>query len=56
MPLHIRTHLRSIAMQADYGRRIRRWSLWFAVIPVLVFFLIVQRKLVSGLTSGAVKG
>jgi len=25
-------------------------------LPVLVFFLIVQRRLVSGLTAGAVKG
>ena len=25
-------------------------------IPVIVFFLIVQRRMVSGLTAGAVKG
>jgi ABC-type maltose transport system permease subunit len=25
-------------------------------VPAIVFFLIVQRKMVSGLTAGAVKG
>jgi ABC-type maltose transport system permease subunit len=25
-------------------------------LPVVVFFLLVQRRLVSGITSGAVKG
>ncbi|MFD6698627.1 MULTISPECIES: carbohydrate ABC transporter permease [unclassified Microbacterium] len=40
--------------QVNYGATIAA-SVIFS-LPVLVFFLLVQRKLVSGLTSGAVKG
>jgi N,N'-diacetylchitobiose transport system permease protein len=42
------------AFSVDWGG-IMAASVIYAV-PALVFFLIVQRKLVSGLTSGAVKG
>ncbi|MET0235983.1 MAG: carbohydrate ABC transporter permease, partial [Kibdelosporangium sp.] len=42
------------AFAVDWGG-IMAASVIYAV-PALVFFLIVQRKLVSGLTSGAVKG
>jgi N,N'-diacetylchitobiose transport system permease protein len=42
------------AFSVDWGA-IMAASVIYAV-PALVFFLIVQRKLVSGLTSGAVKG
>ncbi|MFE6736374.1 carbohydrate ABC transporter permease [Microbacterium sp. NPDC057650] len=38
----------------DYGSQMAA-SLVFSV-PVIVFFLIVQRKLVTGMTAGAVKG
>lgn len=40
--------------QVNYGATIAA-SVIFS-LPVLVFFLLIQRKLVSGLTSGAVKG
>jgi N,N'-diacetylchitobiose transport system permease protein len=42
------------AFSVDWGG-IMAASVVYAV-PALVFFLIVQRKLVSGMTSGAVKG
>ena len=31
-------------------------NLLIAVVPVLIFFVIMQRNIVSGLTSGATKG
>lgn len=40
--------------QVNYGATIAA-SVIFS-LPVLVFFLLIQRKLVSGLTTGAVKG
>jgi N,N'-diacetylchitobiose transport system permease protein len=42
------------AFSVDWGG-IMAASVIYAV-PALIFFLIVQRKLVSGLTAGAVKG
>ncbi|MFD4958727.1 carbohydrate ABC transporter permease [Microbacterium sp. NPDC058389] len=44
----------STSNQIDYGATIAA-SVIFS-LPVLVFFLLIQRKLVSGLTAGAVKG
>ena len=38
----------------DYGGLMAACTLF--ALPVVVFFLIVQRRLVSGLTAGAVKG
>ena len=37
----------------DYGAMIAASSIFS--IPVLIFFLLMQRRLVSGMTSGAVK-
>jgi N,N'-diacetylchitobiose transport system permease protein len=37
----------------DYGAMIAASSIFS--IPVLIFFLLVQRRLVGGMTSGAVK-
>lgn len=42
------------AFGTDWGATMAASSLF--TIPVLIFFLIVQRRLVSGLTAGAVKG
>jgi N,N'-diacetylchitobiose transport system permease protein len=42
------------AFGTDWGGTMAASTLF--TIPVLVFFLIVQRRLVSGLTAGAVKG
>ena len=42
------------AFGTDWGATMAASSLF--TIPVLVFFLIVQRRLVAGLTAGAVKG
>lgn len=44
----------STSVQVDYGATIAASAIFS--IPVLVFFLFVQRRLVGGLTSGAVKG
>lgn len=44
----------STAVQVDYGATIAASAIFS--LPVLVFFLFVQRRLVGGLTSGAVKG
>lgn len=44
----------STSNQIDYGATIAA-SVIFS-LPVLIFFLLIQRKLVSGLTAGAVKG
>jgi N,N'-diacetylchitobiose transport system permease protein len=38
----------------DYGGLMASCALF--ALPVVVFFLLVQRRLVSGLTAGAVKG
>ncbi|GHH79095.1 sugar ABC transporter permease [Streptomyces sulfonofaciens] len=42
------------AESVDYGAMIAASTIFS--IPVLVFFLLVQRRLVGGMTSGAVKG
>jgi N,N'-diacetylchitobiose transport system permease protein len=38
----------------DYGAMIAASTIFS--LPVLVFFLLVQRRLVGGMTNGAVKG
>jgi len=40
--------------QTDYGGLMASCTLF--ALPVVIFFLIVQRRMVSGLTAGAVKG
>jgi len=42
------------AFGTDWGGTMAASSLF--TLPVVVFFLIIQRRLVSGLTAGAVKG
>ena len=44
----------STAVGTDYGGLIAATSLF--AIPVIVFFMLVQRRLVAGMTAGAVKG
>ncbi|RAY12011.1 carbohydrate ABC transporter permease [Actinomadura craniellae] len=50
-----------IMMQYFFGRGGNEWGPIMAAstllsLPVIVFFLLVQRRMVSGLTSGAIKG
>jgi N,N'-diacetylchitobiose transport system permease protein len=50
-----------VAMRFFFGRDDTAWGAIMAfstllTVPVIVFFLIVQRRMVSGLVSGAVKG
>jgi|HigsolmetaGSP12D_1036236.scaffolds.fasta_scaffold01949_4 multiple sugar transport system permease protein len=49
-----------VGLKTFIGDYVTRWDLLTAggvtaAIPILVFFLIIQRRLISGLTSGAVK-
>jgi len=49
-----------VGLKSFIGDYVMRWDLLTAggvaaAIPILVFFLIIQRRLISGLTSGAVK-
>jgi N,N'-diacetylchitobiose transport system permease protein len=44
----------STQVGTDYGGLIAATSLF--AIPVIVFFMLVQRRLVAGMTAGAVKG
>ncbi len=50
-----------IGLNTFMGEYIIRWDLLTAggvltAIPIVVFFMLVQRHLVEGLTAGAVKG
>ena len=50
-----------IMLQYFFGRSGNEWGPIMAAstlltVPVIAFFLVVQRKMVSGLTAGAVKG
>lgn len=50
-----------VALQFFVGQRATDWGGIMAAstlmtVPVLVFFLLVQRRMVSGLVAGAVKG
>lgn len=50
-----------IALEYFFGRDTTNWGAIMAgstlmTVPVVIFFLIVQRRMVTGLTSGAVKG
>lgn len=50
-----------IALQYFFGRDTNNWGAIMAAstlmtVPVVIFFLFVQRRMVSGLTAGAVKG
>jgi len=44
----------STATQVDYGATIAASAIFS--LPVLIFFVLVQRRLVGGMTNGAVKG
>lgn len=49
-----------VGLKSFIGDYVMRWDLLTAggvtaAIPILVFFMIIQRRLISGLTSGAVK-
>jgi raffinose/stachyose/melibiose transport system permease protein len=51
----------NLAIYNFFGRYSQQWNLVFAdivvtVLPVFVIYLICQKQIVSGLTSGAVKG
>jgi N,N'-diacetylchitobiose transport system permease protein len=48
-------------LQFFFGRSGNEWGLIMAAstlltLPVIAFFLLVQRRMVSGLVAGAVKG
>jgi len=50
-----------IALQYFFGRDTNNWGAIMAAstlmtVPVVIFFLFVQRRMVTGLTAGAVKG
>ena len=50
-----------VAMRFFFGRGRHAWGRLMAAstlltLPVIVFFLLVQRRMVSGLVAGAVKG
>ena len=45
----------------NYGRYNRDWQYVFAalmlvVLPMLIFFIILQKHIIAGMTAGAVKG
>jgi raffinose/stachyose/melibiose transport system permease protein len=51
----------NLAIYNFFGRYHQQWNLVFAdivltVVPVIVIYLLCQKQIVSGLTSGAVKG
>lgn len=51
----------TLAIYNFYGRRVSDWNLVFAdivitILPVVILYIIGQKYLVSGMTSGAVKG
>ena len=55
LPIWLRTFLQSSASrETDWGQVMAASSL--IAVPVIVFFLIVQGKMTSGLVAGAVKG
>ena len=50
-----------VGLNTFMGEYIIRWDLLTAggvitAIPIVIFFMLVQRRLVQGLTAGAVKG
>ncbi|MGG1313343.1 MULTISPECIES: carbohydrate ABC transporter permease [Cohnella] len=54
------THTVPVGLKTFIGDYVMRWDLLTgggvtAAVPILVFFMIIQRRLISGLTSGAVK-
>jgi len=56
----VRTNTVPVGLKTFIGDFVMRWDLLtaggvMAAIPILVFFMIIQRRLISGLTSGAVK-
>ncbi|MDQ6420125.1 carbohydrate ABC transporter permease [Paenibacillus sp. LHD-117] len=50
-----------LAVQKFFGQYLRKWDLAMAAltlstIPVVVFFLLLQRHIIEGITAGSVKG
>lgn len=50
-----------LAVQKFFGQYLRKWdlamaSLLLSTLPVLVFFLFLQKHIIEGITSGSVKG
>jgi N,N'-diacetylchitobiose transport system permease protein len=55
LPLWLRGFIQASASKAiDWGQVMAASTL--VAIPVIVFFLLVQRRMTSGLVGGAVKG
>ena len=55
-----RTRTITLGVQAFIGQYVTNWnavlaSLSLAIVPVLIFYLLLSRQLIRGLTSGAVK-
>ena len=51
----------SIVIYLFFGRYNRDWQYVFAalmlvVLPMLIFFIILQKHIIAGMTAGAVKG
>lgn len=54
-------HTIQLAINSLFGEYSNQWDLALAalamsILPIIVFFLIMQRQIVEGITSGAVKG
>ncbi|MNE73199.1 L-arabinose transport system permease protein AraQ [compost metagenome] len=50
-----------LAVQKFFGQYLRKWDLAMAAltlstIPVIAFFLFLQRHIIEGITAGSVKG
>ncbi len=57
----LRARTLPVGLQTFMGEYIIRWDLLTAggvitALPIVVFFMLVQRRLIAGLTAGAVKG
>lgn len=51
----------SMVIYSFFGRYNRDWQYVFAalmlvVLPMLIFFIILQKHIIAGMTAGAVKG
>jgi raffinose/stachyose/melibiose transport system permease protein len=50
-----------LAVQKFFGQYLRKWDLAMAAltlstIPIVIFFLMLQKHIIEGITAGSVKG